>query len=182
MKKKVTIFLTIASLFFLVGCKSKESKEEIKETEADSALMYTFTIDEHEYRFRLLDGWIKFPNKDGNIAFLVGNKDIKSFMSAGVEPVSQSLELYKDDFLKKLSESDAQVNLEPEKRQLNGMDSYYLSFVMKDGKNRPLTYNTYLIETEGYFVNLAAWTSEEKPTEETIKNLDNMLDNFEQLK
>ncbi|MFW8053098.1 hypothetical protein [Vagococcus fluvialis] len=182
MKKNIAILLTTISLLFLAGCQPKQKEVEKKATDSDSALMYTFNIEEHEYRFRLLDNWIKYPNKDGNITFLVGNKENKSFMTAGVEPVDKSLDNYKDDFLKKISEQKGDIKIEPDKRELNGLPSYYLQFVMDDSKGRPLTYCSYLIETDDYFINLAAWTSEENPSAETLQNLDDMLSNFEQLK
>lgn len=172
----------MTSLILFTGCQMKEKKIEKKATESDNALVYTFNIENHDYRFRLLDDWIKFPNTDGNITFLVGNKEIKSFMTAGVEPITESLESYKNNFLDKLTASQAQVKVEPEKRELNGLSTYYLRFVMNDQKNRPLSYNTYLIETDDYFINLAAWTSEEKPSDKTLSILDEMLANFEQIK
>lgn len=185
MKKMFKYFLPILSVIFLVGCSQTKSKPEEKkgqETEADSALMYTFKLDEHEYRFRLLDGWIKFPNEDKTIAFLVANKDTKSYMSAGFEPKKEELTKYKDSFLQKVEKKSGKIIKEPEKKKLNGLDSYYLMFNMKDNKDRNLTYKTYLIETDDYFINLAAWTSDEKPTDKVLTDLDKMLDTFEQLK
>ena len=182
MKKKISFLLIMTGIVLFAGCQMKDKKIEQKATESDNALMYTFNIEKHEYRFRLLDDWIKFPNTDGNITFLVGNKEIKSFMTAGVEPVTDSLDAYKDNFLEKLTSSQGIVKVEPEKRELNGLSAYYLRFVMNDNKNRPLSYNTYLIETDDYFINLAAWTSEENPSDKTLQILDEMLANFEQLK
>ena len=78
MKKKIMIMMTVLFFVVLAGC-SKETKE-IKETDVNSALMYTFKIDEHEYRFRMLDGWLKYPVEDKSIAFLVGNKENKAFI------------------------------------------------------------------------------------------------------
>lgn len=183
MKKKLSILLLFFSILFLASCSSNETKTSTeKATTADNALMYTFTMDDHDYRFRLLDGWIKYPNSDSTIAFLVGNKDIKSFMTAGFEPKEKTLDEYKDAFVTKLENSKANIIIEPKKQKVNELESYYLSFTMKDNKERVLTYRTCLIETDGYFVNLAAWTSEENPTDETLEILDNMLGAFEQLK
>lgn len=183
MKKKLSILLLFFSVLFLASCSQKEAKATPeKATTTDNALMYTFTMDDHDYRFRLLDGWIKYPNDDSSIAFLVGNKDIKSFMTAGFESKEKSLDEYKDDFLKKLVDARAEIIIEPKKQVVNGLDSYNLSFTMKDNKDRLLTYRTSLIESDGYFVNLAAWTSQENPSEETLAILDTMLGAFEQLK
>ncbi len=172
--------MTVLFFVVLAGC-SKETKE-IKETDVNSALMYTFKIDEHEYRFRMLDGWLKYPVEDKSIAFLVGNKENKAFMSAGVEPVETSLEAYQEAFVEKLNQASVTIQTKPELKKINGMDSYYLSYIANDKNNRPLTYKVYLIETEGYFVNLAAWTSQEEPTEKVLDNMETMLNAFEQLK
>lgn len=185
MKKYVKFLLPILSVIFLVGCsqtKTKSDESKLKETDTDSALMYTFKLDEHEYRFRLLDGWIKFPNEDKTIAFLVANKDTKSYMSAGFEPKKQPLDKYKDSFVEKVGEKSGNIIKQPEKKTINNLDSYYLTFNMKDNKDRDLTYKTYLIETDDYFINLAAWTSDEKPTDKVLNDLDKMLATFEQLK
>ena len=184
MKKKIIVFFSLLSVILLVGCNTKDnSKEKNKqETEASDALMYTFTMEEHDYRFRMLDGWLKYPSKDDKIVFLVGNKEIKSFMTAGFEPKELSLDDYKNKFMNKLSENNSDILIEPEKKDLNGLASYYLSFTLKDAKERTLTYKTYLIETDDYFVNLAAWTSEESPSESTLSQLDKILGTFEQLK
>lgn len=185
MRKKWISLLLLFSVIFLVGCSQNKNEEKTsvkQQTDKDSALMYTFTIDEHDYRFRMLDGWLKYPNKDDKIVFLVGNKEIKSFMTAGFESEDMSLDEYKDRFMNKVSESADSVISQPVKKELNGLDSYYVSFTMKDAKERLLTYKTYLIETDGYFVNLAAWTSEKNPGKETQEQLDLMLETFEQLK
>lgn len=181
-KRKILLWLSLLSLLFLVSCSNETTKKEKKATDPESALMYTFSIDQHDYRFRLLDGWIKYPNEDDSIAFLVGNKDIKSFMTAGFEENHSSLDAYKDSFMKKLEEGQAIILEEPKKERINKLDCYTLSFTMKDAKDRPLTYKTHLIETKDYFVNLAAWTSQEKPSKEVLDELETMLGTFELLK
>lgn len=185
MKKIILFLLPILSLSFLVGCgqtKDKKEVNQVKETDPKDALTYTFTLDEHDYRFKLLDGWIKFPNKDKTIVFLVANKDTKSFMSAGFEPKGTDLKNYSTSFTKKVEEASGKITKEPVKKELNGLDSYYLNFNLKDNKDRNLTYKTYLVETKDYFINLAAWTSDEKPSEKVLEDLDKMLSTFEQLK
>lgn len=186
MLKKIMIgMISVLSVIFLVGCSqtSKEKKKEpIKETSAESALMYTFKLDDHSYRFRLLDGWIKFPNEDKRIAFLVANKDTKSYMSAGFEEKKGTLEEYKESFVPKVTDAAGKILVEPEKKELNGLPAYYLSFTMKDNKERDLTYKTYLVETPDYFINLGAWTSDEKPSDKVLEELDKMLSTFEEIK
>ncbi len=185
MKKLFLFLLPVLSVIFLVGCGQSQEKKEVakeKETNPEDALSYTFTLDEHDYRFKLLDGWIKFPNEDKTIAFLVANKDTKSFMSAGFESKEKNLKEYTESFEKKIKEASGTLLADPIKKELNGLDSYYLSFKLKDSKKRDLTYKTYLVETEDYFINLGAWTSDEKPSDKVLKDLDKMLGTFEQLK
>ncbi|MGY3765293.1 hypothetical protein ACWOAH_01875 [Vagococcus vulneris] len=177
-----TIIVTIFLITMISGCAKKESPTA-KATDPKDALMYTFDMDNHEYRFRLLNGWIKFPDKDSKIAFLVANKDKKSFMTAGFEPVDKRmLSQYLEEFETKLNDNDAKITVEPKKTKLNGLDAVHLGFELKDAKQRTLTYRTYLIETKDYFINLGAWTSESKPSSEIIKELDTILGTFEQLK
>ena len=57
-KRKILLWLSLLSLLFLVSCSNETTKKEKKATDPESALMYTFSIDQHDYRFRLLDGWI----------------------------------------------------------------------------------------------------------------------------
>lgn len=185
MKKIILFLLPILSLSFLVGCgqtKDKKEVNQVKATNPKDALNYTFSLDEHDYRFKLLDGWIKFPNKDKTIAFLVANKETKSFMSAGFEPKETDLKDYASSFTKKVEDASGKITKEPVKTDLNGLDSYYLNFTLKDNKDRSLTYKSYLIETKDYFINLAAWTSDENPSEKVLKDLDKILSTFEQLK
>ncbi|AQP53302.1 hypothetical protein CBF34_04565 [Vagococcus penaei] len=179
---KMMLLLLVAATL-LGGCstaKKLTAKEE--PTKPNEALMYTLDFDEHQYRFRLLNGWIKFPDKDSKIAFLVANKDKKSFMTAGFEPVEkQSLEDYQKEFVKKLLASQGKITVEPVKRELNDLPAFYLGFTLKDAKDRTLTYRTYLIQTDDYFINLAAWTSDSEPSKELLEELDTMLGTFEQL-
>ncbi len=180
MKKIIVSILSLLCLVFLVSCGTKESTR--KETKVDDALIYNFNVDDDEYRFRLLDGWIKYPNKDESILFLVGNKDIKSFMTAGFEPKETSLEEYKTSFVTKLEESGGSIINQSEKRKMNDLDCYSIEFTLKDAKNRILTYKTNLVETKEYFFNVAAWTSQEKPDEKTKEQFTKMLDSFEEVK
>lgn len=182
MKKVIVSLISVLCLVFLVSCGSSSKKNERPATTADNALMYTFSVDKEEFRFRLLDGWIKYPNKDENILFLVGNKDLKAFMTSGFEPKEVSLDEYKESFVKKLEESGATVTSVSEKKTVNELECYSVNFTMKDAKERVLTYQTNLIETKEYFFNLAAWTSQEKPDEKTTKELTTMLETFEQIK
>lgn len=183
MKNKVFLLILLSSfLIFGTACKSKTS-EPAKETGQDSAFTYTFDFEEHDYQFRLLNGWIKFPDKDSTIAFLVANKDKKAFMSAGFEEKKgQTLNDYQKQFVIKINEADGKIEEKPIEKELNGLPAYFLGFKMKDAKNRWLTYRSYLIETDKYFINLAAWTSDPKPTADLIKELDEMLSNFKELK
>ncbi|MGO3732309.1 MAG: hypothetical protein ACTJHC_03920 [Vagococcus sp.] len=185
MNKRYSIVILVMVLMVLASCgqQSKKTTNEKNPTDNKDALMYTFEIDKHDYRFRLLDGWVRFPDKDSKIVFLVANKDIKSFMTAGFEEKQEkSLESYKEDYLEKLKEAGAIVNEEPKKETVNDLDVYHVGFTSKDNKNRTLTYRTNLIETSDYFINLGAWTSQESPSKEIIDELDTMLVNFEQLK
>ena len=185
MKKVIIGIFSVLSVIFLVGCSqtsTDKKKEPIKETTAENALMYTFKLDDNNYRFRLLDGWIKFPNKDKRIAFLVANKETKSYTSAGFEEKKGTLEEYKDSFIPKVADASGKVLVDPEKKNLNGLPAYYLSFTMKDNKERDLTYKTYLVETPDYFINLGAWTSDETPSDKVLSDLDKMLSTFEEVK
>ena len=186
MKKKYVMVLSLVCLFALSACAST-SKTDTKTSETaqvkDDKLVYTLEYDHHQYQFNMLDGWRKFPNSDKSIAFLIGNKDSKSFMSAGFEEKKgQTLEEYKDSYMKKLSEAKATVTVQPTEKELNGNQSYYLGTEMKDAKDRTLTYRIYLIETSDYFINLGAWTSEQSPKETTIDGLNNILSTFQEKK
>lgn len=176
-------YALVALLFVLVGCGTpKEEQKVTPEVSPEDAFTYTFDFDGMDYRFRLLDGWVKFPDKDTNIAFLVGNKDIKSLMTAGFEPKeSQSLEDYQENFLKKITDGGGKILSEPQPKTVHDLEVYHIGFKMKDAKDRWLTYRTHLIETPDYFINLGAWTSEEAPSEGIINHLDAMLDTFELL-
>ncbi|MGX6970746.1 hypothetical protein [Vagococcus bubulae] len=185
MQKKRIGLLVLVLVFVLSACTStkndttRESSTDVSEANKEDKLVYTLEYDHHQYQFNMLDGWRKFPNSDKSIAFLIGNKDSKSFMSAGFEEKgSKTLEDYKQEYLKKLADAKATVVIEPEKKALNGWDAYYLGVEMKDAKDRVLTYRIYLIETPDYFINLGAWTSEENPKETTIKGLDDILSTF----
>lgn len=182
MRKKRISLLMLVLVFFLGACSAKPDTKTTQSSELkDDKLIYTLEYDHHQYQFNMLDGWRKFPNSDKSIAFLIGNKDSKSFMSAGFEEKNdQTLDQYKDSYLKKLEEAKATITLQPEKRELNGFQSYYLGTEMKDAKDRVLTYRIYLIETPDYFVNLGAWTSEASPSEKTIKGLDDILSTFKE--
>lgn len=182
MQKKRIGLLILVLTFVLSACTSTNSSSTSKSTDKkDDKLVYTLEYDHHQYQFNMLDGWRKFPNSDKSIAFLVGNKDSKSFMSAGFEEKKdKSLDDYKNDYLKKLSESKATIVVEPEKKMLNDLETYYLGVAMKDAKDRVLTYRIYLIETPDYFINLGAWTSEANPTEKTIQGLNDILSTFKE--
>lgn len=182
MKKIIVSLISVLCLVILVSCGSSSKKNEKSATTADDALMYTFSVDKEEFRFRLLDGWIKYPNKDENILFLVGNKDLKAFMTSGFEPKETSLDDYKETFVKKLEDSGATVLSVSEKKTVNKLECYSVNFTMKDAKERMLTYQTNLIESKAYFFNLATWTSQENPDEKTINELTTMLETFEQIK
>lgn len=175
----------LVSVFFLLllaSCGTTTKSKGEKETSADSTLMYTFNIDDSEYRFRLFDGWIKYPNKDESILFLVGNKEKKAFMTAGFEAKTLPLEDYKEQFIKKLQETDADIISQSDKKNINDLDVFSIEFTMKDAKERTSTYQTNLIETSDYFINLGAWTSQEKPDEQTKEHLNKILSTFEQIK
>ncbi|MGX4686355.1 PsbP-related protein [Vagococcus sp. JNUCC 83] len=182
MQKKRIGILVLALFFVLSACTSTKNDTTSESTDTkDDKLVYTLEYDHHQYQFNMLDGWRKFPNSDKSIAFLVGNKDSKSFMSAGFEEKgNKTLEDYKKEYLNKLNDSKAKVVLEPEKKNLNGWDAYYLGVEMKDAKNRTLTYRIYLIDTPDYFINLGAWTSNESPDEKTIQGLDDILSTFKE--
>ncbi|HCM90639.1 MULTISPECIES: hypothetical protein [Vagococcus] len=185
MKKIIFVIFSVLSVIFLASCSQTsidKEKEQVKETTAENALMYTFKLDDNSYRFRLLDGWIKFPSEDKRIAFLVANKETKSYMSAGFEEKKGTLEEYKDSFVPKVTDASGKILEEPKKKDLNGLPAYYLSFTMKDNKKRDLTYKTYLVETSDYFINLGAWTSDESPSDKILRDLDKMLSTFEEVK
>ena len=67
MKKVIVSLISVLCLVFLVSCGSSSKKNERPATTADNALMYTFSVDKEEFRFRLLDGWIKYSTKDESI-------------------------------------------------------------------------------------------------------------------
>lgn len=188
MQKKRIGLLVLVMVFVLSACTSikndtthDSSTDMTSDINKKDKLVYTLEYDHHQYQFNMLDGWRKFPNSDKSIAFLLGNKDSKSFMSAGFEEKgNKTLEDYKTDYLKKLNDANATVVIEPEKKELNGWDAYYLGVEMKDNKNRVLTYRIYLVETPDYFINLGAWTSEENPKEATIQGLDDILSTFKE--
>lgn len=180
MKKKLMIVLLGMSALFLTSCGQKNVETTTETTQGvNNTIVYTLEYDHQQYQFNMLDGWRKFPNSDHSIAFLVGNKDQASFMSAGFEEKEKlSLSSYKDKYMERLKENDVTVTNDPELKKLNGMDAYYLGMDMLDEKDRVLTYRVYLIEGEDYFINLGAWTSEQNPSKEMIQGLDDILGTF----
>lgn len=69
----------------LTSCGSSDKNEQVSSDTSNKQIVYTLEYDQHSFEFDMLDGWRKFPNQDKGIAFLVGNKDSKSFMTAGFE-------------------------------------------------------------------------------------------------
>lgn len=185
MKKKY-ILMVISSLLLVLGaCSAKKEVQpetSSKEVNSSGKIIYNLEIDKHMYQFSMLDGWRKFPNDDKQIAFLVGNKDTSSFMSAGFEEKKvSSLTEYKEDYMQKLGDTKAQVTISPEKRTLNGLEAYFLGVNMPADGDKELVYRIYLIETKDYYINLGAWTSKKNPDETILEGLTDILDTFKEV-
>lgn len=181
-KKKINLLLLCSLFFVLIGCQKQQQPKEHKSKSPEDALIYTFDFDKQDYQFRLLDGWIKFPEKDSKVAFFVANKEKKAFMSAGFEEKKAlTLTQYTETFVNKVTDAGGKIKIKPEAKKLNGKSAEYLGFQLQDQKKRWLTYRSYLIEMDQYYINLAAWTSDENPDQALIDELNTMLSQFKEV-